>query len=76
MMFSKYEIITETASIYCYKDTNVLINKFKIKDFSLLKQAEEELTAIKQYEMLIHPIKGNLTKTHLFHIHHFLFEDI
>ena len=75
-MFSKYEVYTTTQSLYCYPDTNILINKLDIRDGKVLKQAEEEITAVKQMELLQDPISGNFTKTHLFRIHRFIFEDI
>ena len=43
-MFSKYDVYTTTQSIYCYPDSNVLINKLYIRDNKLLKTAEEEIT--------------------------------
>lgn len=75
-MFSKYDVYTTTQSIYCYPDSNVLKNKLNIKDNKLLKTAEEEITLIKQMELLKNPIKGNFSKTHLMNIHKFIFEDI
>ena len=75
-MFSKYDVYTTTQSVYCYPDTNVLKNKLNIQDNQLLKIAEEEITLIKQMELLKNPIKGNFTKTHLFNIHKFIFEDV
>lgn len=75
-MFSKYDVYTTTQSIYCYPDTNVLKNKLNIKDNDVLKTAEEEITLIKQMELLKNPIRGNFTKTHLMNIHKFIFEDI
>ena len=75
-MFSKYEVYTTTQSLYCYSDTNVLKNKLNIYDQELLKKAEEEITAVKQLELLQNPIKGNFTKTHLLNIHKFIFKDI
>lgn len=75
-MFSKYEVYTTTQSLYCYPDTNILKNKFNIRDFELLKKVEEEITVVKQLELLQNPIKGNFTKTHLLNIHKFIFEDI
>ena len=62
--------------MYCYPDTDVLINKLNIHDKAELKQAEEEFTAVKQMALLQEPIKGRFTKTHLFRIHRFLFEDV
>ena len=75
-MFSKYDVYTTTQSIYCYPGTNVLKNKLNIKDNKLLKTAEEEITLIKQMELLKNPIKGNFSKSHLMNIHRFIFEDI
>ena len=45
-MFSKYDVYTTVQSMYCYPDTDVLINKLNIHDKAELKQAEEELTAV------------------------------
>ena len=61
-MFSKYDVYTTVQSIYCYPDTDVLINKFDIRDKAELKQAEEEFTAVKQMALLQEPIKGRLPK--------------
>lgn len=67
-MFSKYDVYTTVQSMYCYPDTDVLINKLNIHDKAELKQAEEEFTAVKQMALLQEPIKGRFTKTHLFRI--------
>ena len=75
-MFSKYDVYTTTQSIYCYPDSNVLKNKLNIRDNKLLKTAEEEITLIKQMELLKNPIKGNFSKAHFMNIHKFIFEDI
>jgi len=75
-MFSKYDVYTTTQSIYCYPDSNVLKNKLNIRDNKLLKTAEEEITLIKQMELLKNPIKGNFSKAHLMNIHKFIFGDI
>ena len=75
-MFSKYDVYTTTQSIYCYPDSNVLKNKLNIRDNKLLKTAEEEITLIKQMELLKNPIKGNFSKAHFMNIRKFIFEDI
>ena len=75
-MFSKYDVYTTVQSMYCYPDTDVLINKLNIHDKAELKQAEEEFTTVKQMALLQEPIKGRFTKTHLLRIHRFLFEDV
>lgn len=75
-MFSKYDVYTTVQSLYCYPDSNVLKNKLNIRDRNDLKQAEEEITSIKQYMLMESPIKERFTKTQLMNIHRFLFEDI
>ena len=64
-MFTKYDVYTTVQSMYCYPDTDVLINKLDIRDKAELKQAEEEFTAVKQMALLQEPIKGRFTKPHL-----------
>lgn len=76
IMFNKYEVYTTTASIYCYKDSNVLKNKAGIRDGDTLRAMENEIVAVKQYELLLSPIAGRFTKSHLYRIHRFLFEDV
>lgn len=75
-MFSKYDVYTTVQSIYCYPDTDVLINKLNIREKDELKHAEEEFSAVKQFALLHEPIRGRFTKTHLLRIHRFLFEDV
>lgn len=75
-MFSKYDVYTTVQSLYCYPDSDVLKNKLNIRNREELKQAEEEITALKQYMLMESPIKGRFTKTQLMNIHRFLFEDI
>ena len=75
-MFSKYDVYTTVQSIYCYEGSQILKNKLNIRDGRLLKTAEEEITSIKQMELLKNPIKGNFSKAHLIKIHRFIFEDI
>lgn len=75
-MFSKYDVYTSVQSVYCYPDSDVLINKMGIRNKDELKAAEEEITAIKQYALWQEPLKGHYTKSHLMRIHRFLFEQI
>ena len=75
-MFSRYDVYTTVQSIYCYRDSNVLMNKLNIRDGDRLKQAEEEFTAVKQLVLLQEPLQGRFTVTHLKRIHRFLFEDL
>ena len=75
-MFSKYEVYTETYSVYYYKDTDVLKNKFGIKSAELLREAEEEISIRKQIELVFEPINGRFTVSHLLNIHKYLFGDV
>ena len=74
-MFSKYDVYTTVQSMYCYPDTDVLINKLNIRDKAELKQAEEEFTAVKQMALLQEPIKGRFTKLTYFGFTVSFFED-
>ena len=74
--FDKYELYTEGDSVYCYKGTCVLKNKFGIKNIDLLRQAETELVFAAMLELELEPIKGNFDKEHLYDIHRFLFSNI
>ncbi len=74
--FDKYEVYTTTGSIYCYKDTNVLINKFKIKNNTELKQIEADITTIRLFELMENPITGQFSLSHLCKIHKYIFNDI
>ena len=74
--YSKYEIYTTVQSIYCYKGSSVLKNRFHIREQELLLHVERELVSAKQMMLLQTPLKGRYTKTHLLRIHKFLFGDL
>lgn len=63
-------------SIYCYKNTNVLVNKLEIKDFSKLMKIENRIAVVKAFELRRRGITGKFDKEHLIGIHKFMFEDI
>jgi cell filamentation protein len=66
----------EYNDIYCYENTNVLINKFDIHDPILLNNAERQITALKIAEFEKSPVSGKLDLPYLKKIHKFIFEDI
>lgn len=63
-------------SIYCYKNTNILINKLGIKDTKKLLEYESKITAAKLLALRKQNITGEFNINHLINIHKFLFEDI
>ena len=64
-------------SVYCYKDTDILVNKLEIKDKDLLKEYERQIVAIKLLELEKQPISNHLFDIkHFSDIHRFLFEDV
>ena len=64
------------ADIYCYPNTNVLINKFNIRNHDDLNITEREITALKILEAEKNPINGKFDLKHLQKIHKFIFDDI
>lgn len=63
-------------SKYCYPGTNILINKFNIKDQEKLDIVEADITRINLLRMMDNPIKGNFNLKHLQDIHTSIFKDI
>lgn len=74
--FGKYDVYSVFGSIYCYKDTNVLKNRFGLRDGKKLRALEADISAIRQNDLLIHPICGHFTANHLCRIHRYLLGDI
>lgn len=63
-------------SIYCYKDSDVLKNKFNIRDNGKLQEMERKITMVKLFELRQNNQIKSFDKEHLVSIHKFLFEDI
>jgi cell filamentation protein len=63
-------------SKYCYKNSDILINYYNIRDRSLLNRIERDITDLKLTELQIKPVKGNFNLSHLKAIHKFIFGDI
>lgn len=63
-------------SVYCYKGTNVLVNKMNIKDPIALKNYETSVIGLKLMALSKKGITGKFDVSHFVSIHKFLFEDI
>ena len=63
-------------SIYCYKDTNVLINKLNIKDQDKLNKKDSNISAVKMFELRQNKSIGNFDIKHFISIHKYIFEDL
>ena len=61
---------------YCYPKSDVLINKFDIRDKNALYTAERQITALKIVKLDESPVKGRFDLKHIKSIHKFIFGDI
>lgn len=62
--------------IYCYPNSDVLINKLNIKEQEKLHIFERKLTMLRLIELIDKPIKGNFDFKHLQNIHQYIFQDL
>ena len=46
-------------TIYCYPDSDVLMNKMDIRDQAKLEEAERRLTMFRMSDLLDTPVKGD-----------------
>lgn len=72
-MFELYEAVN---SIYCYPNSDILVNKLDIHDNNKLYVIERKLVLLKLYELRQNKQIGNFDIYHFISIHKFLFEDI
>lgn len=70
------DIYNSKKSMYCYEDSNTLINKLEIKDIKKLQEYEAKVTAVKLLSLRQKGITGDFDIEHLVNIHIYLFEDI
>ena len=70
------ELYEARNSIYCYPNSNVLINKLDLKNAKRLEKAEKMIVLAKLYDLRQGKIKGNFDKAHFISIHKYLFEDL
>ena len=63
-------------SLYCYKDTDTLINKLDIKSNRKLHDFERKIVLLKSYELRQKNKTGDFDLKHFKSIHKYLFENI
>ena len=63
-------------SVYCYPNSEVLVNKFDVRIASELFKIENDITIYKLYMLREQGITGNFDVSHFISIHKFIFEDI
>lgn len=63
-------------SKYCYPGTDVLINRFDIRDAAALKRIERDLTSVNIAALPTSPLPGCFDLRHLQAIHKAIFQDI
>ena len=71
----KYSYLDDKG-IYCYEDSDVLVNKLNIRDEKIFYKAERLYSSIRQSELNASPLKGDLGFNHLKSIHRYLFQDL
>lgn len=74
--FSRYDVYAVAGSRYCYPDTNILKNRFGLRNAAQLKKVEADISAVRQNDLLEHPIAGHFSSNHLCAIHRYLFGDV
>lgn len=62
--------------VYCYPNSDVLINKLNIHDTDKLREAERKLTMLRLMDLLEKPVTGKFDFEHLRSIHQYIFQDI
>lgn len=70
------EYDSNIQSIHCYIDTDILINKYNIKDQDILNKVEADLSRKNLLLINLSPIKGHFDLKHLQRIHKAIFFDI
>lgn len=62
--------------VYCYPDSDVLINKLDIREKEKLYAFERKLTMLRLLELIDQPLEGKYDFDHLKKIHRYIFQDI
>ena len=56
--FGKYDVYAVAGSIYCYRDSNVLKNRFGLRDGAKLRAVEADISLLRQRELWNTPFRG------------------
>ncbi len=59
-----------------YPGTDVLINKFDIRDFAAARAAEYKFASVRELQLRVNPIQGKFDFAHLTEIHKYVFQDM
>lgn len=62
--------------MYCYPDTDILINSFNLKDEEKLKELEKVYTLFRLSELRIHPPADPLDMEAFLEIHRYILQDV
>lgn len=73
---SNIDDVFNEQSIYCYPNSDVLINKKDIKDPNVLSSVERMITTYNLSRLHVEPIKGDFDIDHYLMIHQFLFGEL
>lgn len=65
-----------TQDPYCYRGTEILINKLNIRDQMALNEKEADYFSFRLFLLQEKPLLGNFDYAHLQSIHKYLFQDI
>lgn len=71
-----YEYEESSDKSYCYPNTNILKNKFDIRDIDVLHEAEREYSMVRYAELEKRGVTGRFDLNHLRAIHKYLFQDV
>ncbi len=75
-MGNKHKKITSTQSIYCYPNSETLINKLNIVDKKLLEDIDRTYSTYKLSKMYLRKFTGNFDVDHYLDIHKYIFGDL
>lgn len=72
----RFEKIVNYESQYCYPGTDILINKFDIRDRVLLEEIERDYSTYRLSKIYLKDFSGNFDMQHYLDIHKYVFGDL